>query len=221
MIDEPKKGEILSFKILLLGDTSVGKSSFILRFCDDKFEEDSLTTIGLDQKNKFVKIEDKKIQLNIWDTAGQERFKSLAKNIIKGADGIVLMYDMSNYNSFKAIKTWIKNIKESIDITKVGIVIVGNKCDLPEDEIKVDKEIKDDFEKEHNMKIIEASAKNSINVNDTFLVLIKKMIELDLGKKKSDDDEEGPQKLRKSKTGKEKKNNNWCLGGNKHKKFND
>ena len=173
MIDEPKKGEILSFKILLLGDTSVGKSSFILRFCDDKFEEDSLTTIGLDQKNKFVKIEDKKIQLNIWDTAGQERFKSLAKNIIKGADGIVLMYDMSNYNSFKAIKTWIKNIKESIDITKVGIVIVGNKCDLPEDEIKVDKEIKDDFEKEHNMKIIEASAKNSINVNDTFLVLIK------------------------------------------------
>jgi len=219
MTEVPKKEEIISFKLMLLGDTSVGKTSFILRFCDDKFEEDSLTTIGIDQKNKYVKVDDKKIELHIWDTAGQERFKSLAKNLFKGADGIILMYDMSNLDSFKAIKKWINDIKESIDITKVGIIIVGNKCDLPEDEIKVDKETKDYFEKEQKMKIIEASAKNSKNVNDSFLIIIKKMIELGLGKKKSDDDEEDtPQKLRKSRTGTKRNNNNCCIGSNRNQK---
>ena len=219
MTEVPKKEEIISFKLMLLGDTSVGKTSFILRFCDDKFDEDSLTTIGIDQKNKYVKVDDKKIELHIWDTAGQERFKSLAKNLFKGADGIILMYDMSNLDSFKAIKKWINDIKESIDITKVGIIIVGNKCDLPEDEIKVDKETKDYFEKEQKMKIIEASAKNSKNVNDSFLIIIKKMIELGLGKKKSDDDEEDtPQKLRKSRTGTKRNNNNCCIGSNRNQK---
>ncbi len=219
MTEVPKKEEIISFKLMLLGDTSVGKTSFILRFCDDKFEEESLTTIGIDQKNKYVKVDDKKIELHIWDTAGQERFKSLAKNLFKGADGIILMYDMSNLDSFKAIKKWINDIKESIDITKVGIIIVGNKCDLPEDEIKVDKETKDYFEKEQKMKIIEASAKNSKNVNDSFLIIIKKMIELGLGKKKSDDDEEDtPQKLRKSRTGTKRNNNNCCIGSNRNQK---
>ena len=74
---------MISFKILLLGDSTVGKSAFILRFCENKFEEDSLTTIGLDQKNKFVKRGDKKLELHIWDTAGQERFRSIAKIVIK------------------------------------------------------------------------------------------------------------------------------------------
>ena len=127
MGDAPKKEEIISFKILLLGDSTVGKSSFILRFCEDKFDEDSLTTIGLDQKNKFVKFQDKKIELRIWDTAGEERFRSIAKNLFKGADGIVLMYDLSNYDSFKDIKGWINNIKESVDISKIALIVVGNK----------------------------------------------------------------------------------------------
>ena len=215
MIEDPKTKEILSFKIVLLGDTSVGKSSFILRYCDDKFEEDPLSMIGIDYKNKFVKIDDKKIKLNILDTRGQEKFKSLAKNIIRNADGIVLIYDMSNYNSFKAIKTWINIIEDSIDITKIGIIIVGNKCDLPENEIKVDKEIKDNFEKEQKMEIIEVSAKNDINVNDSFLILIKKMIELDLGKNKSDDDDYTPIRFRISRTRDERYNNICCGFGNK------
>jgi len=208
MADVPKKEDIYTFKILLLGDSTIGKTAFILRFCEDKFDSDSLTTIGLDQKNKYVKRGDKKLELHIWDTAGQERFRSIAKNLFKGADGIVLMYDISNYNSFKHIKEWINNIKDSIDISKVGLIIVGNKCDLPDSERKVDEESKKLFEANHNMKIYEASAKDNINVNDCFIILIDKMIELGLGKKKnSDDDEDG--KLKPS----AKNENRGCCGG--------
>ena len=136
------KEEIISFKILLLGDSTVGKTAFILRFCEDKFDEDSLTTIGLDQKNKYVKRGDKKIELHIWDTAGQERFRAITKNLYKGADGILLMYDMSNLVSFNHIKEWINSIKESVDISKIALIIVGNKCDLTTQEITVDEEKK-------------------------------------------------------------------------------
>jgi Ras-related protein Rab-1A len=215
----PKKEEIISFKILLLGDSTVGKSSFILRFCEDKFDEDSLTTIGLDQKNKFVKFGDKKIELRIWDTAGEERFRSIAKNLFKGADGIVLMYDLSNYDSFKDIKGWINNIKESVDISKIALIVVGNKCDLSDDEKKVDEDLKKNFEENNKMKIIEASAKNNINVNESFIVLIEKMIELGRGKKKSNEDDENdnnPQKLKKPSKDKSGNNSGCCGGGRKN-----
>ena len=216
------KEEILSFKILLLGDSTVGKTAFILRFCEDKFEEDSLTTIGLDQKNKFVKRGDKRLELHIWDTAGQERFRSIAKNCYKGADGIILMYDISKYETFKHIKTWINNIKESIDIDKIALIVVGNKCDLPDSEKNVDQDSKQNFENTSKMKIIEASAKDNINVNESFISLIDKMLELGLGKKKGSDDDNdndevnNAQQLKRNKTNDKKKKDN-CCGGSKKK----
>ena len=215
------KEEILSFKILLLGDSTVGKTAFILRFCEDKFEEDSLTTIGLDQKNKFVKRGDKRLELHIWDTAGQERFRSIAKNCYKGADGIILMYDISKYETFKHIKTWINNIKESIDIDKIALIVVGNKCDLPDSEKNVDQDSKQNFENTSKMKIIEASAKDNINVNESFISLIDKMLELGLGKKKGSDDDNdndevnNAQQLKRNKTNDKKKKDNCCGGGKK------
>ena len=215
------KEEIISFKILLLGDSGVGKTAFILRFCEDKFEEDSLTTIGLDQKNKFVKRDNKKLELHIWDTAGQERFRSIAKNCYKGADGIILMYDISNYETFKQIKTWINNIKDSIDIDKIALLVVGNKCDMPKTDKTVDQESKQNFENARKMKIIEASAKDNINVNESFISLIDKMLELGLGKKKDNDDDNdndeinNSQQLKKPTNDKKKKDN--CCGGNKKK----
>ena len=224
-MSEPQqtKEEILSFKILLLGDSTVGKTAFILRFCEDKFEEDSLTTIGLDQKNKFVKRGDKKLELHIWDTAGQERFRSIAKNCYKGADGILLMYDISKYETFKHIKTWINNIKEAIDIDKVALLVVGNKCDLPDEEKNVDQESRKNFENTNNMKIIEASAKDNINVNESFISLIDKMLQLGLGKKKGSDDDNdndevnNSQQLKRSTTNERKKKDNCCGGGKKKK----
>ena len=112
-IEVSKENEIITFKILLLGDPSAGKSSFILSFCEDKFNEDCLTTIGVDQNVKFIKKDGKKFKLLIYDTAGQERFKSVAKNYYRGAHGIILMYDNSNYETFKNIKFWINSIKEA------------------------------------------------------------------------------------------------------------
>ena len=213
------KEEIISFKILLLGDSTVGKTAFILRFCEDKFDEDSLTTIGLDQKNKYVKRGDKKIELHIWDTAGQEIFRAIAKNLYKGADGILLMYDMSNLNSFNHIKEWINSIKESVDISKIALIIVGNKCDLTTQEITVDEEKKKNFEETRKLKIIEASAKKNINVNDSFIVLIDKMLALGLGKKKTNGiDDDGNQKLQNNNN--DKKRSNCCGGGEKRNKNN-
>ena len=219
MTKEEEEEAMISFKILLLGDSTVGKTAFILRFCENKFEEDSLTTIGLDQKNKFVKRGDKKLELHIWDTAGQERFRSIAKNCYKGADGIILMYDISKYDTFKHIKTWISNIKESIDLSKIAFIVVGNKCDLPESEKEVDQESKKNFEVNNNMKIIETSAKDNINVSESFINLIDKMLELGLGRKKGNEDDNdelnNSQTLRNPKDDKKSKNGGCCFIGKK------
>ena len=175
-----QKKEIYIYKIVILGNTSVGKTSFLIRFCDDKFLEDSLTTIGVDYKNKFVKRNNKNIKLIIMDTAGQERFRSIGKNMIRDADGIILMYDVTNEGSFNEMKEWINNIKENTDIEKIGIIMVGNKIDL-KDSIKINKQSKTNFENKYSIKIYEASAKDNINVNETFIYLVDKMQQLELG----------------------------------------
>ena len=190
---------MIIFKIMLLGDSSVGKTAFILRFCDGKFEDDCITTIGLDTKTKFVTHKEKKIQLQIWDTAGEERFRSIAKSCYKGADGILLMYDVSNINSFKHIKNWIGDIENNITVPKdkLALIIIGNKSDLPEDQKKVDNKDREDFQNKYKYKIIEASAKTDTNINESIMALIDKMLDLGLGKIKNNDndDEDDNQKL--------------------------
>ena len=158
--------DYLIFKIIIIGDSSVGKTSFLLRFCDGKFDADSITTIGIDHKVKFISRQEKRIQLQIWDTAGQERFRSLSKTMFKGSDGILLMYDISKYETFKDIKNWINDIKTNIGvpIEKIALIIIGNKSDLPDDEKKVDQNDVENLEKTTGFKIIEASAKNEYNL---------------------------------------------------------
>ena len=221
-MSEESNEKSLTFKILLLGDTEVGKTSYILRFCDDQFPEVSITTIGLDTKTKFIKINDKKIQLVIWDSAGQERFKSIAKNSYKGAHGIILMYAVNNIKSFKAIKEWINNIKEGIDIKKVGLLIVGNKIDLPLEERKVDEEMLKSLKENENIEVIEGSAKNNINVNECFVKLVEKMLELGLGQKKDsyEDEDDNPQNITLTDdTNGNKKKKRKCCGGDKNKEI--
>ena len=202
---------MITFKIMLLGDSSVGKTAFILRFCDNKFEDESITTIGLDTKTKFVSHKDKKIQLQIWDTAGEERFRSIAKSCYKGADGILLMYDVSNISSFKHIKNWINDIENNITVPKdkLALIIVGNKSDLPEDQKKIDNKDREDFENKYKYKIIETSAKTDKNINESIIALIDKMLDLGLGKIKNNDndDEDDNQKLSNKK---KKKKGSFC-----------
>ena len=211
---------MITYKILFLGDSSVGKTAFIIRFCDGKFEEDSLTTIGLDKKAKSVSHKDKKILLQIWDTAGQERFRSIAKSCYKGADGILLMYDVNNYDSFKHIKTWIKDIKANITIPweKLALIVIGNKCDLPKEEKKVDKEDIEEFKKTNNgIQVIEASAKLDINVNESIIALIDKMMELGVGKYTKNDVEERDRTYAVENVENKKKKKECCGGGGKKK----
>ena len=167
-------GEII-FKILILGNSSVGKTSFIFRFCDNKFYEEQISTSGIDLKNKSLEKNNKKIILQIYDTAGEERYHSISKNYFKSSDGILLLYDISNKETFNAIKQWIESIEEKLDLSEIGFVIVGNKCDIPEEKRQVNKLMKEDLEKTLNVNIIEASAKENKNVEESFMMLVDKI----------------------------------------------
>ena len=169
--------EELQFKILLLGESSVGKTCFLLRYCDADFQE-SISTQGIDSRIKDLKRNGQKIKLSIYDTAGQERFRSLVQNLYKAADGILLIYDVSKVESFNLINKWINGIKENVDIEKIGFIVVGNKIDLPENIKEVNEKMKKDLEKQLGYKIIEASAKEDINVTESFELLVDKMIKL-------------------------------------------
>ena len=170
--------EEIIFKILILGNASVGKTSFIIRFCDDKFNEEQLTTTGIDLKNKSLEKNKKKIILQIYDTAGEERYHSISKNYFKSSDGILLLYDISNLETFKAIKQWIESIEETLDLSEIGFVVVGNKCDVPEEKREVNNLMKEDLEKTLNINIIEASAKENKNVEESFMMLVDKIYKI-------------------------------------------
>ena len=169
-----------TFKLLLLGNKNVGKTSFIMRYCDNKYEENLISTAGIDLRNKEIERNNKKIALKIFDTAGQERFRSISKNYFKSSDGILLLYSINDLESFNSIKGWIDSIKEVVDLADIGMVIVGNKLDLSEDR-KVSDLMREDLEKNLNIKILEASAKSNINIENCFNTLIDKVYELRFG----------------------------------------
>ena len=214
---------IISYKILLLGDTQVGKTAFIRRFCDGKFEdESSISTIGLDTKTKFIMHQNKKIELKIWDTAGEERFRSITKNTFKGAHGILLMYDISDKVTFKHIKNWINDIKTNIHVgfDKIALIILGNKCDLSDDLRQVDQDDIDKFESENDdIKIMEVSAKIDKNINESMIALVEKMISLGIGTKKVNDYdyEDGRISITRNNNTKDTGKKGCCIGGDKKK----
>lgn len=118
------------FKLVIIGNSSVGKSSLLLRFSDDQFNENYLTTIGVDFRFRTLTIDGKQIKLQIWDTAGQERFRTITSAYYKGADGIIIVYDVTNSNSFDDIeKFWISEV-ESYAEKNVELLLIGNKKDL-------------------------------------------------------------------------------------------
>ena len=123
---EQKNVDIISLKIVVLGDSNVGKDEFINKFCYSEYNDDSNNpnTYGVDTKYKYLKRGDKKIELGIWDTAGQERFKFLPKHFFGGADGILFIYDITNMRSFALVKNWINDIKKIIDKSKIGIIVI-------------------------------------------------------------------------------------------------
>ena len=160
-----------SFKILLLGDTSVGKTCFLKRYTEDTFQDAYLSTIGFDFKFKMVTLKNgKQVKVQLWDTAGQERFRTIAKSYYKGAHGIILIYDVSNPKTYDNMKKWLAQIKEEAS-SKVCIILVANKID--HEERVVTEEEGEKLAKSFNLKIFESSAKENINVTEAFQEVIE------------------------------------------------
>ncbi|CAG5130793.1 unnamed protein product, partial [Candidula unifasciata] len=167
------------FKLLLIGDSAVGKTCILFRFSEDAFNSTFISTIGkisvwdygIDFKIRTIELDGKKIKLQIWDTAGQERFRTITTAYYRGAMGIMLVYDITNEKSFDNIRTWIRNIEEhaSKDVEKM---MLGNKCDL-QDRRQVSKERGEQLAIEHGIKFMETSAKASINVEEAFFTLAR------------------------------------------------
>ncbi|XP_041355669.1 ras-related protein Rab-8A-like [Gigantopelta aegis] len=159
------------FKLLLIGDSGVGKTCLLFRFSEDAFNSTFISTIGIDFKIRTIELDSKKIKLQIWDTAGQERFRTITTAYYRGAMGIMLVYDITNEKSFENIKNWIRNIEEhaSKDVEKM---ILGNKCDM-NDRRQVSKERGEQLAIEHGIKFMETSAKASINVEEAFFTLAR------------------------------------------------
>ena len=174
MTNEDEDDNCRLYKILLLGDSAVGKSCLLLRYCDDKFQEQHLATIGLDFRLKTLNLENnKKVKVQIWDTAGQDRFLAITKNYYRGANGILLVFDVTNHSSFEHIKNWIEQIKEEAS-EKIVIYLVGNKIDCTNNRVISNEEGKK-LSEEFGLKYYETSAKNNENIDSTFLDLVKEV----------------------------------------------
>jgi len=159
------------FKLLLIGDSGVGKTCVLFRFSEDAFNTTFISTIGIDFKIRTIEMDNKKIKLQIWDTAGQERFRTITTAYYRGAMGIMLLYDVTNEKSFDNIKNWIRNIEEnaSADVEKM---LLGNKCELSSAR-QVSKERGEQLAVEYGIKFMETSAKTSVNVEEAFHTLAR------------------------------------------------
>lgn len=161
------------FKLLLIGDSGVGKTSIIYRFVENKFESSFITTIGIDFKIRTVELEGKKIKLQIWDTAGQNRFDTITSSCYRGAQGILLVYDVTDEKSFRNIPNWIRKT-EQLASPEVQKLLVANKCDLSK-ERQVTKERGEMMAQHHDIRYKEMSAYSNWNVEDTFSLLLRKV----------------------------------------------
>ena len=167
----------VKYKIFVLGESRTDKTALIKRYTKDQFGGIYLTTVGMDFQDKIIDIDDKKIRLQIWDTAGQERFRNVTKSYFQSSHGFVLVYDITDKDSFEKIDFWMNLIKlNGPDNPK--LILVGNKCDLI-NERQVSIEEGENFAKKHNIKFFEASAKDGTNVNELFFYLANEIYQDD------------------------------------------
>jgi len=163
----------LDLKILLVGDTCVGKTSILSKYIDDIFEENHISTIGVEYKVKSIIINGIKINLRIWDSSGQDRFRSITQSFFRNADGILFIFDLTEKKTFEGVKQWLID-SEYYDLN-IKKILVGNKVDLVEKR-KVDKVIIDNFVKKIQLKYYEMSAKDGTNIDNTFRELAEMIL---------------------------------------------
>ena len=162
-------------KILLIGESGVGKTCILQRFCKGDFLVNHLTTIAIDFKMKVIEVDKTKLKMQIWDTAGQERFDTLTASFFKSAQGIMICYSITDENSFQSVQKWIKQI-QNLAPRDVKVMMLGNKADLEKDRL-VDKELGVELAKTFNIDFLEVSAFTNENIELAFHKLGKSIIE--------------------------------------------
>jgi len=167
----------INVKLLLIGNSSVGKSSLLLRFSDEQWlpEDESSATIGVDFRVHKMEVKGKKVKLSIWDTAGQERFRTITSSYYRGAQGIILVYDVSNRESFEALPRWYSELETYVSSSVVKI-LVGNKVDK-EFSRQVPTAEAQQFASRMSTLFIETSAKTSIGVKEVFQEVVEKILD--------------------------------------------
>jgi small GTP-binding protein len=170
--------------ILLLGDSCVGKTSLISRYANGIFKDEYIATVGLDFVSKQEIINDKNINVKLWDTAGQERYKALTPSYLRGADGVVLVFDVTNSETFDNLKFWLDSLKNNLgeNNSLLPVVINGNKIDIDDRDISKDDANK--FAQENNYKYFETSAKSGVGVDELFREIVNQILE---NKEKTDE----------------------------------
>jgi len=168
-----KQGKPISLKFLILGEAAIGKSCLIERYYSNSFKTNYLATIGVDVRQKKLEINNCDVDVAINDTAGQERFRSITRMFYKGADGILVGFDLTNKNTFEQVNYWIEQIDANkTKDTPISIVLFGNKCDCKE-QIKVEDDEIESLKKKYNLEFFATSAKDGTNVQNAFEYLIK------------------------------------------------
>ena len=163
-----------TFKILTIGESGVGKTCILRRFVENKFLKSHLATIGIDFRTKVLQVYGKDIKLKIWDTAGQERYHNITSQIYKGADGIILVFDVNEEISFTKIKDWIEQIKSNISQDEISLILLGNKCDI--EERAISKEQGQEMANSLKINYYETSALNGTGINEAFEGLTKEIM---------------------------------------------
>jgi len=182
MASGPKRDYDHLFKLVLIGDSGVGKSCLLLRFADDNFTDSYISTIGVDFRFRTITINDKTVKLQIWDTAGQERFRTITSAYYRGADGIIMVYDVTSMESFDHVEEWLNEVERHAS-DSTSKLLVGNKADLV-DEKQVSEEVAQRFADKLGISFLETSAKTSTNVDAAFHTMASELIKNRTGREK-------------------------------------
>mmetsp|Transcript_7100 Transcript_7100/g.10175 ORF Transcript_7100/g.10175 Transcript_7100/m.10175 type:complete len:216 (+) Transcript_7100:83-730(+) len=196
------------FKLVLIGDSGVGKSCLLLRFADDAFTESYISTIGVDFRFRTVKMDKKTVKLQIWDTAGQERFRTITSAYYRGADGIIMVYDVTSSDSFDHVNDWLKEVNRYASEGTCKL-LVGNKSDRTADKVVTAEQAKE-FADDLGIAFLETSAKSAKNVEEAFLTMAGELIKQRMARSGDSGDDKEKINIGKGNSGAKKMMDNCC-----------
>ena len=164
-----------TIKILIVGDTNVGKTNILYRYFDNQYNQHYMATTGIDLKSTTIELKGKKLRIQLWDTAGQEKYRAITSNLFLKVQGFLVVYDITNERSFINLKEWVKSIKEECG-SHIPMIIIGNKNDL-ENERLISKNDAVSYAKKEKLEYIETSSKSGENIKEAIILITQKVLE--------------------------------------------